>query len=204
MKKIFNRQWEVAQCDAILPLARYDILSDMKTILVAFLATIFALQSDGASTAWDFLSVVTYMPTCHHLHSDSPNIEICLDIYASSFRFGDHGGDYISKIESAIEGSTVDASKFKSTYLLEIPSIYDTPFYIVFQETKYGDPSATPMYGWAELLVGSDNSLTILHSALNLDGASIVVGDTGAIPEPSGGTLLLLGSAALFLRRRRT
>lgn len=54
-------------------------------------------------------------------------------------------------------------------------------------------------YGWMELGLDDEGKLKVYSSAWDLDGDSIAV---GAIPEPSSGLVLLLGVAALALRRR--
>ncbi len=56
-------------------------------------------------------------------------------------------------------------------------------------------------YGWVQLRVTPDD-VSLIHSAINLDGDPIVVGvwDT---PEPSSFLLLAAGGMLLSLRRRR-
>ena len=54
-------------------------------------------------------------------------------------------------------------------------------------------------YGWFQIGVDQAGELNILSSAWDLDGDAIVV---GAIPEPTSGMLVLLGMAALALKRR--
>lgn len=58
-------------------------------------------------------------------------------------------------------------------------------------------------YGWVQLLVDETGTLSLLGSAMDLDGGAMVVGGGLAIPEPSGGVLLLLGMSVLALKRRR-
>ena len=76
-------------------------------------------------------------------------------------------------------------------------------FYLMFcVDMDY--PSLEVIYGWVELYMNPDGTISYLHSAYDLDGGPMVVGGgawTGGIPEPSGGILLLLGVAALGLRR---
>ena len=71
--------------------------------------------------------------------------------------------------------------------------------------TGYSSPDRAPyVYGWVELAVDGDGNVVVLSSAADLDGGPMIVGGgawTG-IPEPSGGMLMLLGLAALGLRRR--
>ena len=64
-------------------------------------------------------------------------------------------------------------------------------------------PDATTYYyGWAEYMVDVDGTFRLLNSAIDFDGGAMVVGG-GAVPEPTGGLLLLVGVAALALRRGR-
>ncbi|MBR2837928.1 MAG: PEP-CTERM sorting domain-containing protein [Kiritimatiellae bacterium] len=61
----------------------------------------------------------------------------------------------------------------------------------------------THYYGWLELLV-KEEELSLVSSALTYSPGLIVgTGDFAAIPEPSAGVLLLIGLAALALRRQR-
>lgn len=60
----------------------------------------------------------------------------------------------------------------------------------------------TLYYGWAEYMVDEDGTFRLLNSAIDFDGGAMVVGG-GAVPEPTGGLLLLVGVAALALRRGR-
>ena len=55
---------------------------------------------------------------------------------------------------------------------------------------------------WMELTMDADYNLVIASSAIDLDGGPMIVGG-GAIPEPSSGVLLLLGTIILALRRKR-
>ena len=55
---------------------------------------------------------------------------------------------------------------------------------------------------WMELSMDADYNLVIARSAIDLDGDMMIVGG-GAIPEPSSGVLLLLGTIILALRRKR-
>ena len=50
--------------------------------------------------------------------------------------------------------------------------------------------------------VNVDGVLDVLASGINLDGGSVRIGGDSATPEPSGCLLMLMGIAALGLRRR--
>ena len=68
----------------------------------------------------------------------------------------------------------------------------------------WSDPriySGEHVYGWASLTVEADGSLTLGGSAIDFTGNCLVVGAYGPIPEPSGCLLMVMGVAALGLRR---
>ena len=52
-------------------------------------------------------------------------------------------------------------------------------------------------YGWVEM-----DGMTVVSSAITADGPLVIGTGIFAIPEPAGGLLVLLGVAALALRRR--
>ncbi len=59
------------------------------------------------------------------------------------------------------------------------------------------------LYGWVEIIVADDGTVSVGSSAIDLDGGPMIVGGGSAIPEPSSVLLLLAGGALLALRRRR-
>ena len=71
------------------------------------------------------------------------------------------------------------------------------------------DLQSEEIFGWIELKVDGNptgGDISILGSALDLDGGPMVVGGgawDGATPEPMSGLLLLVGGALLAMRRRR-
>ena len=73
-------------------------------------------------------------------------------------------------------------------------------FYLAFEASEYGVEDGRSWYGWAHVSVDDDLRMTLLGSGIGLNGESVIA---GAVPEPSGGLLLLLGTAVLALRRRR-
>ena len=73
-------------------------------------------------------------------------------------------------------------------------------FYLAFEASEYGVEDGRSWYGWAHVSVDDDLRMTLLGSGIGLNGESVIA---GAVPEPSGGLFLLLGTAVLALRRRR-
>lgn len=57
-------------------------------------------------------------------------------------------------------------------------------------------------YGWVNLAVNADGALDVLGSDIAVYGDAMIVGGV-AIPEPSGGSLILAGLLVLALRRPR-
>ena len=56
-------------------------------------------------------------------------------------------------------------------------------------------------YAWVELEI-SEGEISVVDSAFNFDGGAMYVGG-GAVPEPMGGMLLLLGFATMMLKRKK-
>jgi hypothetical protein len=61
----------------------------------------------------------------------------------------------------------------------------------------------TPEYGWADIVVHPNYSVTLDAFALQTDGDSIDAGDSGATPESASILLLTLGAAGLAAYRRK-
>ena len=106
-------------------------------------------------------------------------------------------GEYLLRHEMG-DGANIDAGTF---------FVDDTSIYLAFvcSDTPYGTSYPPFVYGWIELGVDKEGSVSIHSSAYDLDGGPMVVGGgayTGGIPEPSGWVLMLLGLATLGLRRR--
>ena len=74
-----------------------------------------------------------------------------------------------------------------------VTAMKDSTFYLalIVDDAEY--------YGWLAIDVDKKGGLTLSHSILSDTEGMLVV---GAIPEPSGGVLLLLGFSLLALRRR--
>ncbi len=80
---------------------------------------------------------------------------------------------------------------------------YNTVF-VAFETVAYKD-LYTPynVYGWVEFGFANPDGLIVVNGAMDFDGGPMIVGGGSAIPEPSGGLLLLFGAAAMALKRRR-
>ena len=79
-------------------------------------------------------------------------------------------------------------------------------FYMAFKASEVifvsgvGYEEGETWYGWVHVSVDDDLNMTLLDEGINLYGGPVIV---GAIPEPSAAVLVLVGLAALALRRRR-
>ena len=73
-------------------------------------------------------------------------------------------------------------------------------FYLGFLAERAWTESDEAWYGWVHVSVDSDFQMHMLGEGIELNGGAVVVGGT---PEPSGGLLLLLGTAILALRRKK-
>ena len=115
-----------------------------------------------------------------------------------------HCGDIVSEETfsslTAIE-DFVGNDRYTGGTLVENPD----DFYMVFKASEVllgvGDyEEGMTWYGWAHVSIDENFKMTLLGEGINLSGGAVVV---GGIPEPSSALLLLLGVAALTLRRRR-
>lgn len=69
-------------------------------------------------------------------------------------------------------------------------------------ENNGAGPDCYLAYGWVALALDSDSEPTVLASAWDVDGGAMYVGG-GAVPEPTGAMLALVGMAVLASRRKR-
>ena len=118
----------------------------------------------------------------------------------------------------ATYGDVIDENTFRNA-LTKIPTTFQydfdgngievesySDFYMVFKLTEpviSGNNvlEGQTWYGWVHVSVDeTDLKMTLLGSGINLEGGAVTV---GAIPEPCGGVLLLVGAALLALKRRR-
>ena len=113
----------------------------------------------------------------------------------------------------AIYGDIVSETTFASLNQIELArdgfnvggTLVETPedFYMAFKvsevllgSTDYEEGMS--WYGWVHVSIDENLEMTLLGADINLYGGAVMV---GAIPEPSGGMLLLIGVAVLGLRR---
>ncbi len=76
--------------------------------------------------------------------------------------------------------------------------------YICTYESSWYGENRYYYYGWVDIYLDSDGQVNA-WGAFDKDGGPMIVGGgawEGGIPEPSGGMLLLIGTAVLGLRRR--
>jgi len=104
----------------------------------------------------------------------------------------------------------VKADYLANAYTMEFGSIempYNQVFYLGFQLDAPPNPAFPDVpvfiYGWAALL-WDGTELTLVDSAAEMSGVGLYAGTYNAIPEPSAAGLLLVGVAALVVRRRHT
>jgi hypothetical protein len=120
--------------------------------------------------------------------------------------FGPIGGRYASKLAL---GTPVETQNFTrpanddSVSYLRTPTVADSPWalgdtgYIGVQVSISGVTS----YGWAQISMGLDSTVTLLDFAYNdTENGSILAGQ---VPEPHGALLLALGASGVATMRRR-
>ena len=115
----------------------------------------------------------------------------------------------------ALYGDIVSETTFSSLNQIELFSgtepediggtLVENPedFYMAFKVSEVlkgstGYEEGMSWYGWVHVTVDENLEMTLLGADINLYGGAVMV---GAIPEPSGGILLLIGAAVLGLRR---
>ena len=122
-------------------------------------------------------------------------------IWWSLALYGDIVGEATFGSHRPVEPFYSGADENKGGTLVETPD----DFYMVFKVSEVlsdstGYVEGMTWYGWAHVSVDASLGMTLLDSGIDLYGGAVTVG--ASIPEPSGGVLLLLGLAALGLRRR--
>ena len=90
----------------------------------------------------------------------------------------------------------------KSIMGREIEVDYGSIIYLGFETETYDPLTLEKMngYGWVSLGANGD-AVVVVDGAYGLDGDAMIVGGY-AVPEPSGGLLLILGVAVLALKRK--
>ena len=134
------------------------------------------------------------------------DMEDTLSSFVGNWLVGNKG-DMAGEITTRNQGNYLNHAKIDgetgyTTYNLAGTAPQD--YFLIFAVENVEDyidqvPDPRYAYGWAHISVNGDASLSLLGSAMSLDGSPLVV---GAIPEPGGGVLFLLGLSLLALRRR--
>lgn len=79
-------------------------------------------------------------------------------------------------------------------------------FYMAFETLVWDDEDFVGKshveYGWVHLDV-TNGKLSIIDSAMGLEGQSMIVGGGAVIPEPTSALLSILGAALMALKRRK-
>lgn len=120
--------------------------------------------------------------------------------------FGPIGGRYASKLSAGASVETQDFSRpvnDDSVAYLRTPTVAESPWapgdtgYLGLRVSISGVTS----YGWAQVMIGLDSTVTVLDFAYNDEqDASILAGQ---VPEPHSALLLALGASGVAAMRRR-
>ena len=110
-----------------------------------------------------------------------------------------HLSEYFMHCYTDNENPATSATSFtvmgeQDVYLMFTAASWGTDDFYHLERSPY-------YYGWVQLRVTPDD-VSLIHSAINLDGDPIVVG-VWDVPEPSSLLLLVAGGVLLSLRRRR-
>ena len=110
-----------------------------------------------------------------------------------------HLSEYFMHCYTDNENPATSATSFtvmgeQDVYLMFTAASWGTDDFYHLERSPY-------YYGWVQLRVTPDD-VSLIHSAINLDGDPIVVG-TGNVPEPSSFLLLAVGGVILALKRAR-
>lgn len=138
-----------------------------------------------------------------------PGLEATL--YARDMTVGIGHSWFTTQYGAALDASALVNAEYlgrNDTYKLgSIEMPYDEVFYLGFQLDAPPNPAFPDVpvfiYGWAALL-WDGTELTLVDSAAEMSGVGLYAGTYNAIPEPSAAGLLLVGVAALVVRRRHT
>ncbi len=132
---------------------------------------------------------------------------------ASDGAISSFGSPVTNNARQFASDATIDASLFNSSTTSTV--IYDPnsstgisewqPGETGYLAVKFVTGGSDTHYGWIDLTLGNDQSLTVNGFAYESTGGQAIV--AGAVPEPATAglvTALLAGSAALYRRRQKT
>ena len=199
--------------------------------VVRFLALpiLFSATSLAANIEWNCFTATPYDDglegtKSHELFYASGQAQLGTDLIIGVVRnkqattLTGQGGWLLSGTDwiSATVGEIVDAQTFSSlkTYFYkddglakEAPIVAKATgedVYLAFQTWLWEEDYSSverEVYGWVQLYVQGE-SISVVASAIDLDGGPMIVGGGSATPEPSCALLLLIGVGVLGLRRR--
>lgn len=200
----------------------------MKYMLVILFCT-FCLTAGAANVRWDFVDQYQCDDGEATLQAAVNSVSVSLFFTASAVggkvKLSDATCNLATRITwvSMVVDDIVDASAFGNGMSSLFSTEYfgasgemtvgkNESFYLAFQAYELVfdiDPATGQLkqgdvyYGWVEFYAKHDGNVELLGSAIDTDGGGMIVGGGPLpIPEPSGGVLVLLGVAALSLRRR--
>lgn len=199
----------------------------LKRVLVLCGMMFLLLSGQGATVVWNALEVrldegcyvESYMGKCGSLSLGIVSQRIGTEMYSVAFESVNllFVGTWMEAALNDIAGvSTIrnDASVLAYTvredgdFWVEggapISVKSNSDFYLMFACNGLDEhlEVSDTVYGWVGYHIDQRGQITVLSSAWDLDGGPMIVGGGSATPEPSGGLLLVLGAAALALRRK--
>ena len=192
---------------------------------------IVSFYSHASTVIWDCFSLVenstgkyelswSHFPTSHEVFMLYPDVFFDLSSDEAKLRFSATGAvcEFVGQWAEVDEGAILDSSTMNyasKCFYFNDPNYperihSDADILASLRENIYlgvkvqEDMSGKYCYGWVNLYLKGDGSVSLVSSAIDIDGGPMIVGGGAySIPEPSGGLLFVLGAAALGLRRRR-
>lgn len=193
--------------------------------VVSLAAALLAMTTMAASVEWGAFQLVGNSPGAVVLGYGGGAVYANTSVGMATTKSGSsltiaESGTYLASFSAwtvAVAGEVVNADMLQDIDRLfyrcdgiqasnpfDVNYAEDT-FYMAFEtlvwdnEEFYGPGKVE--YGWVHLAV-ANGKLSVVDSAMGLEGQSMIVG-SGAVPEPSSGLILLLGMTVLALRRPR-